>query len=228
MGNTHNYQPLPDDIPAEDKVILPPLHIEKDTRAVLYGACLLGNEAKVMSMKDRFTTYDKYGKLPIHYLCFDDKDLPILKAIIKYCDPDAKTKSGLTPLYKAVCHGRMEIARCLLENGAHVDGFVISDATPFMKACEKGDIEMVKLLLDYKCKYYLKHGDTQMTGMHLACYMDRLQLVQYLLNRGLPFTKHKDKWFCTPYELAKKYDSAGIVKAIEVSLLSNQERIPFH
>lgn len=69
-------------------------------------------------------------------------------------DVNAATNDGYTPLHGAVSYGkndtRMSAVEILLKSGANVNAITSRDGeTPFHKAISRGDIEIVKLLIDY-------------------------------------------------------------------------------
>lgn len=69
-------------------------------------------------------------------------------------DVNAATNDGYTPLHGAVSYGnnvaRRSAVEVLIKSGANVNARTSRDGeTPFHKAISRGDIEIVKLLLDY-------------------------------------------------------------------------------
>jgi ankyrin repeat protein len=55
----------------------------------------------------------------------------------------------LTPLASALAAGHNQIARTLIEHGAHVNAKGDNDVTPLHTAAARGNIEAAKLLLDH-------------------------------------------------------------------------------
>lgn len=55
---------------------------------------------------------------------------------------------GYTPLMEAVCRGRSDIVRLLLERGAEINTRTLGGYTALMFASKRGNIEIVRLLVE--------------------------------------------------------------------------------
>jgi len=72
-------------------------------------------------------------------------------------DPNVRNSEGDTPLLSTinvVAHNpaaALEIARMLLDAGADIEKRGYMDKTPFLKACSRGDLDVLKLLVSRGC-----------------------------------------------------------------------------
>jgi ankyrin repeat protein len=87
-------------------------------------------------------------------------------------DVNAASNSGYMPLHGAVSYGNMDTKKLkveiLLKSGANVNAKTSSDGeTPLHKAISRGDIEIVKLLLNYGADVNAK-SKYGVTALHFA------------------------------------------------------------
>ena len=67
-------------------------------------------------------------------------------------DPNLQANDGLTPLYRASKHGKVEIVRLLVERGASIEVQDRAGRTPLDVAAGEHRDEIVKLLLEHRAK----------------------------------------------------------------------------
>lgn len=77
----------------------------------------------------------------------------------------------------------LEIMKLLLENGANPDSRDQNEPTPFLDACEAGNMEVAQLLLKYGAS--LKAKDYHGKALHHAAIGGSIQMVDFLLEKGL-------------------------------------------
>ena len=111
---------------------------------------------------------NKYDETVLHKACeYEDVEL-IMYLLGKEVDVNAVDDQGKTPLLVAL-YGyisdekeRLEIVRKFIEKGANVNvKDTIDKNTPLHLACDKGDIEIVKLLVENKANTKEKNGDDE-------------------------------------------------------------------
>ncbi|OQS02441.1 hypothetical protein THRCLA_05190 [Thraustotheca clavata] len=69
--------------------------------------------------------------------------------------PNAESAMGLTPLLAACGNGHLAIVQLLLENGADVNHrHIITKRTPYMEACERTNVEILRELLRYGARIH--------------------------------------------------------------------------
>jgi ankyrin repeat protein len=101
------------------------------------------------------------GITPLHYAMHHDQAEMVKLLLAAGAKIDRKNDSGETPLYRAVVLRKQSIARILLEGGADVNARldrerypVISSGpslfTPLHVAAQRGDVDMIELLVSHK------------------------------------------------------------------------------
>lgn len=108
----------------------------------------------------------------------------------------------------------LQIVEKLLENGADVNIADIRGATPLHRATSRGNLTIVKLLLDHSDLRVNVRDAYGNTPLHLACEEDRQDEAKLLVKNGADLDiKNKDKLtpldLCTP-SLAKLLE--GLIK----------------
>lgn len=78
------------------------------------------------------------------------------------------------------------------------------------EACDKGDLEQTKKLIDHGADVNVKNHFKQ-TPLHLAC--SNYNLVEYLIAHGAKVNS-RDKNYCTPLHLACAYGSRKLIKLL--------------
>jgi hypothetical protein len=90
-----------------------------------------------------------------------------------------------TPLMAAVRHHRLESAEWLIQHGARVDAESADGrkVTALMLAAENGDMDMMRLLLNFQCN--INASDAQEQGaLHFASQACRFEAIRLLLAHG--------------------------------------------
>lgn len=123
---------------------------------------------------------------------------------------DWPNKYGETPLHAACMSGDRETAVLLLERGARVDQYNVSDGlpwhTPLYLAVLKGHYELVKLLLDYGADVNRPNRNGH-SPLFAACVSHHYQIMRLLKERGAEVTEIIQKTF--------KEDKENISKLLE-------------
>jgi ankyrin repeat protein len=97
---------------------------------------------------------------------------------------NVKQVEGRTPLYQAAFVGNgAGIVRLLLARGADPNAALANGRTPLMAAAARGDIDVMRLLVDAKALVDARNGAGE-TALILASSNDDPRPVQFLLDRG--------------------------------------------
>lgn len=110
--------------------------------------------------------------------------LPTVKSILSKAQSliNAKDKDGLTPLELAAKHGRVEVCRYLLDNGADLNAG--SGFGPLNYAAWKGHFEVVELLINKGADVNARISHGMMTPLHNAVIGRNYEVVELLLTKG--------------------------------------------
>jgi Ankyrin repeats (3 copies) len=83
----------------------------------------------------------------------ENVDPCVVRLLFDHCaDPNLQANDGLTPLYRASQHGKVEIVRLLVERGASIEVQDSAGRTPLDVASGEHRDEIVKLLLEHCAK----------------------------------------------------------------------------
>ena len=154
----------------------------------LHVACKKGNLDMVRMLM-------KLGADPT--ACNEDNDTPLHRAAIYgntniiicliddfKCSPDIKGSGGTTILHQACRAGHVELAEILLTHyNRTLDPMSVDDHgnTPLHHAALDGLVDIVKLLIKYKCLVDCKNSNKQ-TPLHYACCKGHLSVVRMLVS----------------------------------------------
>src|ERR1017187_10344224 len=83
----------------------------------------------------------------------------------------------------ALGDGNIKVVQQYLDNGVNVNGSSFA-WSPLQIAANKGQIEIVKLLVEHGADLNYTHPITKMTALSLAAYNGSMEVVQYLLSKG--------------------------------------------
>jgi len=114
-------------------------------------------------------------------LAIDEAPVEVLKALLEdpygKVDPNGSEGKTETPLLKACLSGKADFVRALVGAGADVN-------SAMFRMCERGNEEMVKLLLPIAD--YNKTDDAGRTALHLAVLSAHTEIVDLLVSRCDP------------------------------------------
>lgn len=115
-----------------------------------------------------------------------------VKDLIKICDLDAVNNMIQTPVHVATMANRPEMVDLLIEAGSRYDIHDRRGNTPLHLACQKGHIEIVKILLDFvmlrfsqdQVKNYMEMTNFEgQTCLHLAATHKRQNVIELLVQK---------------------------------------------
>ncbi|KAH9046075.1 ankyrin repeat-containing domain protein [Lactarius hengduanensis] len=140
------------------------------------------------------------------------------------------------PLLSAVLSGHMEIAKLLIEHGAHAsigNADCSTRRTPLGEISAKGYLELVKLLLKHDSPELRTDMMAQDQGWEPSNHKDMLEIIRLLLHRGAD-TRAKDKYGTTPlHNAASSGEGTEVVKLLighgaDVNAKTDDLRTPLH
>jgi ankyrin repeat protein len=185
-----------------------------DGETSLHYACLGGNLDVVKCLVEQggaaVGTKSKDGFAPLHYACYDGQ-LDIIKYLVEQrgVSMKIKTHGGETPLYLSCLHPHLEVAKYFVEKGVVVDAKSNYNpcALPLHRACQIGNLELVKLLVEQGGASHATIGMLGYTALHYTCvgaceegYGNHLDVAQYLVVQCGAAVDAKEKGF-TPLHL---------------------------
>jgi ankyrin repeat protein len=119
-----------------------------------------------------FTVYSKSGATPLYYAALCGFQDIVEHLVVKY-PQDMNTRGGhyVTPLFAALSRRHFQTAEFLRHNGADVNvhGNDLDAKTPLLSAAWYGDLEVVRVLLDYKVDVNLR-GIKNFTAIHYVSH----------------------------------------------------------
>jgi ankyrin repeat protein len=83
----------------------------------------------------------------------------------------------------ALGDGDVKVVQQYLDNGVNVNGSSFA-WSPLQIAANKGQLEIIKMLVEHGADLNYKHPITKMTALGLAAYNGFPDVVQYLLSKG--------------------------------------------
>lgn len=113
---------------------------------------------------------------------------------------------------------KYEVLKNLILMGADPNTKDSNGWTPLHYACQSGDLEAVKILVESNSKLD-SYSNNKRTPLHFACSGNFPEIVEYLLNSSAD-PNFKDSLGCTPLHLSAKY---GHVKCLSLLLLYNSK-----
>ena len=102
---------------------------------------------------------------------------------------------GATPLH----HARRETALMLIDQGVDIEARDRAGGTPLLRAVERGDHELVQLLVDYGADVNASDVRRGATAVHRAVARRDLDLIRYLLSHGA-YINARDRYGSTPLD----------------------------
>jgi len=159
---------------------------DKQGRTFLLCAVRTGNEEIVKRLLDEncdVNEADPYGETPLQ-VALEQKNIEVVDLLIRnHAELRSPQESALI---RAVCAGDIPQVKELLENGAPVNGKDENDLTPLMHAVLIRNVEIVRLLIDYKVD--INYG-TNNTALAIAAWNGYNEMVELLLENGAHFYK---------------------------------------
>jgi ankyrin repeat protein len=144
-------------------------------------AYLLCKEAQVNSQ-------DHYNQTPLMLACqkghLEVVQLLMLLGAQRGQELEARSSFGFTALHHAACGGNKAVVAFLLSKGAQVISWDEEEPTPLMLACNKGQLEMVQMLVDAREGHGLEERDMWgMTVLHFAARGGNKEVLTFLLGK---------------------------------------------
>jgi len=100
--------------------------------------------------------------------------------LVKFCvEHEKDVMEGSNGLRLSIERGSTEIVRYLLSQGFDIKDYYKGDPTAIHIACMQGELEIVKLLVEYGCDLSLKNDD-RLTPLEVAKKYQREEVVNYL------------------------------------------------
>ncbi len=125
---------------------------------------------------------DGEGLSTLHYASEFNR-VELIQQLIDLCGDrlmlNARCKAGWTPLYTAVHHNNIEVAKLLLNAGADVSIGTVYGKTPLHAAAGQGFVDICAVLLDAEADPN-SQCSTGMTPLHDAAYKENIQCYNYL------------------------------------------------
>ena len=154
-------------------------------RTALHNASMKGHKALVAYLLDHGADVnhaDRYGMtsilLAVHFGFTEIAQLLIDRGADLQC-----RRRGWAPIH--LSHDQPEMTRCLLRNGADVNGIGKQDYTPLYIAAFNDCPEVVKVLLLYKPNLEITHIDeNDRTALTVATERGKTEVVRLLLEAG--------------------------------------------
>ena len=155
------------------------------------------------------------GKTPLHLACKYGR-LDICKVLLEddHCNVTAQSsETNETPLHIACCQTDSELVKHLLERcTSNQDIPDVYGDTPLFNACRSGNIDIIKqLVTDKYCNSLYVNIRTLETPVHIACRMQRLDIVQVLLDGHKDQVNQQNLFGETILHLACQADAVEIV-----------------
>ncbi|MBY0548368.1 MAG: ankyrin repeat domain-containing protein [Candidatus Obscuribacterales bacterium] len=113
----------------------------------------------------------------------------------------SKLQQSLPPIHWAVRGNQPDAVRWLLAHGEKIDAVDKEYKTPLHRACESGNLSMVKLLVENKADLNMKGTVVQWSPLHFAAWSGIPEVVEYLLTRGMDVNT-QDVGLGTPLHVA--------------------------
>lgn len=153
------------------------------------------------------------GRSPLS-LAVENNDEECVDLLFSYnANPHPCKNMSHSPLFSAIYHGNVNLARKLLENGAPVEARRADGSTPLFFACSRGNKSLIHLLIEY-------HADVNATDLSdwtplMLCASNSLKKAARALIQGNADVNHnKNAAKYTALMLACSYDYRDIAADI--------------
>jgi ankyrin repeat protein len=188
-------------------------------RTVVHAAADRGHEDMLtflISEGAQANSRDEYGYTPF-MLAFGEGHMGVVKVLLQHVGPEAlqeTNEQGMTALHYAAWCGKEEIVSFLLGQGAQADSRDEDGTTPFISACDKGHMGVVRLLLQHVGPEALQETDTKgRTALHFAAKWGHEDIVTFLLGQGAQ-ANSRDDVGTTPLMWACINSRTGVVQML--------------
>jgi ankyrin repeat protein len=186
---------------------------------ILHCAAEGGSEEVVKFLLDQGgeADIDCDGKTPLHYAVFEGH-VGVVELLLQHMGTQAleeRDKRGRTAVHYAVVGKKEEVLALLLSNGAQAGVADDLRTTPFMKACEMGQVGVARLLLQHQGEQVLEETNSQGRGaVHYAVQEGHEELLHFLLSQGAPANNREDSDGRTPLMVGAEVGEVGAVKML--------------
>lgn len=132
---------------------------ELDYQALMWDAPYVEIAAALESISD-VNAPDPYGNHLLASACERMQVEAVKELIARKADLNCRSPNGDTPLICAIDYAHhnpsaaYQIVKLLLDTGADLEARGYMDKTPFLKACSRGCLDILKLLVAHGCDIY--------------------------------------------------------------------------
>jgi ankyrin repeat protein len=178
-----------------------------------------GNEGEVARLLDEDPALlEKGGRggLTPYLLAAEQGQLGVMQLLIRRgADASATTgTSGSTALHAAAWGGHEQAAAFLLGQGAQSTHREADGSTPFMLACGRDHLGVVRVLLQHLGEKELEATDKEgRTALHWAALCGNEEIVSFLLGQGA-MPSSRDKINTTPFMWACKVGCVSVARVL--------------
>ena len=128
------------------------------------------------------STYDA-SKFPMHHAASEGDAGEVSRLLASGMEADHADEMGMTPLFVASFHGRLDVARVLVGAGADAGTADNQNLSPLHLASVRGHLEVARLLLDSGAKVD-GLANTYGTPLHFAAHGGEIDIARMLVERG--------------------------------------------
>ncbi|KAI8074030.1 asparaginase-domain-containing protein [Gongronella butleri] len=148
---------------------------------------------------------DYDGRVPLHVASREGHAEAVTFLLTHGASVHIRDKSGHTPLYEALTHRRTEVAKLLVQAGAHLAESETDDfGYQWLKAVQAADIKFIKLALECGWRVNWAESLEQRRAIDIAVLDERLAVVKVLLGEPDIDLTLKDRWGVTVLEKVNK------------------------
>jgi len=141
----------------------------------------------------------------------------VKELIRKGANVEATNEYGWTALHYASSMGRLEVVKCLVEQGkANVEATEEYGGTSLHKASDYGHLEVVKYLVEQGKANVEATDDDERTALHKASLSGQLEVVKYLVEQGKANVEATDRYGRTTLKLAKTKGRSKVVEYLKI------------